>query len=548
MVKLVNRAKMTTASTGTSSPITLGSASDGYQSFAAAGVSDGDQVRYTIEDGNAWEIGQGQYTSSGTLLSRTVSESSNSGNALNLSGNAVVFVTAIADDVGVKTYATTSAMAAATTGSKGSLAFVEANHSFYINNGNGWYRIGGAAVNTTPTFTYSAGGGTTPASNSTTALATDQTATTVTLSATDVDEGTTVTYDHSVTTGSLNGTTVSQNNNVFTITPHASNATSFTLTYSATDGINTATSTHNFSLNFPAPYGDRGLVAGGYSSNGGGHNTTQIDYFDISSTSSVTASDFGDLDVGRNYANGASNGERVVFAASKMNDLTGDDRKQMDYIAPATLGNASNFGDYGEIRQTYGAGSNGTRGIFLGNVPSYSNEMRHITIATLGNASDYADLDTGRRNGGVAYNDTYMLVGGGRVWGGSVTTDIDRVNPATTSNATDYGDLTQGRENCKAGADDTRAVFMGGYTVSAGSNTIDYIAMGSSGSTNSATNFGNLSGAVQPETGLSNGTRAVATYTNDIWMVTIQTEANSTTLGSLSVSKGSTGGASGFDA
>lgn len=99
MVKLVNRAKMTTASTGTGSPITLGSASDGYQTFADAGVSNGETVRYTIEDGNAFEIGSGVYTSSGTALSRTVSESSNSNNALNLSGNAVVFVTASADDI-----------------------------------------------------------------------------------------------------------------------------------------------------------------------------------------------------------------------------------------------------------------------------------------------------------------------------------------------------------------------------------------------------------------------------------------------------------------
>lgn len=100
MVKLVNRAKMTTASTGTGSPITLGSASDGYQTFAAAGVSNSDTVRYTIEDGNAWEIGTGTYTASGTTLSRTVSESSNSNNALNLSGNAVVFITAAAADIG----------------------------------------------------------------------------------------------------------------------------------------------------------------------------------------------------------------------------------------------------------------------------------------------------------------------------------------------------------------------------------------------------------------------------------------------------------------
>jgi len=99
MVKLVNRAKMSTASTGTGSPITLGSAESGYQSFADAGVADGETVRYVIEDGTAWEIGTGTYTASGTTLSRTVTESSNSDAAINLSGSAVVFATAAAADV-----------------------------------------------------------------------------------------------------------------------------------------------------------------------------------------------------------------------------------------------------------------------------------------------------------------------------------------------------------------------------------------------------------------------------------------------------------------
>lgn len=95
MVVLVNRAKMGTATTGTGT-ITLGSAESGYQSFADAGVTNGQVVRYVIEDGTDWEIGTGTYTASGTTLSRTVLESSNSDAALNLTGNAVVYVSATA--------------------------------------------------------------------------------------------------------------------------------------------------------------------------------------------------------------------------------------------------------------------------------------------------------------------------------------------------------------------------------------------------------------------------------------------------------------------
>jgi len=99
MAVLKNRAKMSTSTTGTGT-ITLGSAESGYQTFADAGVANADVVRYVIEDtGGAFEIGTGTYTSSGTTLTRTVSESSNSDAAINLSGSATVFIGATAEDI-----------------------------------------------------------------------------------------------------------------------------------------------------------------------------------------------------------------------------------------------------------------------------------------------------------------------------------------------------------------------------------------------------------------------------------------------------------------
>ena len=98
MVKLLNRAKMSISSTGTG-PITLAAAVVNFQTFAQAGALDGNVVRYGIQDGaDAWEVGTAVMSNSATVMARTVNESSNGGNALNLTSSAVVFGTLSAAD------------------------------------------------------------------------------------------------------------------------------------------------------------------------------------------------------------------------------------------------------------------------------------------------------------------------------------------------------------------------------------------------------------------------------------------------------------------
>jgi hypothetical protein len=83
-------------------------------------------------------------------------------------------------------------------------------------------------------------------------FATDGTPIILTLTATD-PEGQDITWSYNVTSGSLGSTaTVSQADNVFTITPstNSSNGGEFTLTFTASDGTNSDTAAIAFSLSF----------------------------------------------------------------------------------------------------------------------------------------------------------------------------------------------------------------------------------------------------------------------------------------------------------
>lgn len=146
---------------------------------------------------------------------------------------------------GVTAYSTINDLPLANN-SAGDMAYVSSTGRLYIHSGTGWYNI--ALINQSPTITSG--------SADTYELASNGTSTVITLQAND-PEGIPITWSYSVTSGSLtNGggttATVTQSNNVFTITPTTNTAHGgeFTLTFSASDGVNIATDISAFSLSF----------------------------------------------------------------------------------------------------------------------------------------------------------------------------------------------------------------------------------------------------------------------------------------------------------
>ena len=100
MAKFADRVKVgntTAANAGSATTLTLGSAEAGYQAVPSS--LNGETIRYVIEEGNTWEIGTGTYTHSGTTLTRSVTSSSNSNNAIAVTTNSKVFISPAAEDI-----------------------------------------------------------------------------------------------------------------------------------------------------------------------------------------------------------------------------------------------------------------------------------------------------------------------------------------------------------------------------------------------------------------------------------------------------------------
>ena len=135
-----------------------------------------------------------------------------------------------------------TALIAVTGMANGDQAFVTGNNNLYIYSGSGWYKVA-TVQNDAPSAITGV--------NGTYELAMDGTATTITAVSTD-PEGFPLTWSYS-TSGLGSIATISNTDNVFTITPSTTEADAgtFTLTINATDGVNGAVSTStNLTLEF----------------------------------------------------------------------------------------------------------------------------------------------------------------------------------------------------------------------------------------------------------------------------------------------------------
>jgi hypothetical protein len=203
----------------------------------------------------------------------------------------------------------------------------------------------------------------------------------------------------------------------------------------------------------------------------------------------------------------------------------------IDRIAIATTGNATDFGDLTYTTYAMGACASSTRGIVAGGergATKYTT-INYITIATTGNASSFGSLTRGGYVTGVS-NSTRGVFGGG-----DFSNVMDYITIATTGNATDFGDLNNSVQGWIGVSSPTRGVF----AHSSANQDIQYITIASTGN---ATNFGNLNDAVDDGGGVSNGTRGV--FGGDgpfIQYITIATTGNASDFGDLTSSRGPAG-------
>ena len=329
--------------------------------------------------------------------------------------------------------------------------------------------------------------------------------------------------------------------------------------------------------------GTRGILAG--AGGQGGTPRSNIEYWTMATGGTATA--FGSLTgVSKDMSGGMSNNTRIVFGSRNTDANHNFPRRTMDYITPATTGNAVDFGD--DIDDYYGgsaASSNGTVGVQTGgslptgnaypnNYSANMQKMRKITIATAGNATLTGDMGVKLYGIGAAGDATRGLYAGGvnrTNWPGGSAISVSAIkyfSYATANSAYSFGNLNGmgggAWDNVGGTSDETRSIFAGGYVrtnyyqvqqtaYAANANVIHYVT---TQTTSNAYDFGDLvhwcyltSGGCTDGTtaqfagGFGKATNQPYTTVDDIQKITIQTTGNATDFGNVSATNHGANGA-----
>ncbi len=279
----------------------------------------------------------------------------------------------------------------------------------------------------------------------------------------------------------------------------------------------------------------RGFFAGGGTTP---NYTNAIDFITISS--SGNAQDFGDLTQEKQSLGGTANSTRGIFASGYNTPVfpaTGNNTDRIEYITTATTGNALDFGNLDSAIRYASCAANSTRGLIAGGYyPSYIDRIEYITIASLGDAQTFGTLTasaTATDKAGLS-SPTRALFAGGENGSGNMTL-TDYVTIASTGNAQDFGDLTAARRRAASASSGTRGLVANGYNGSAYVNTIDYVTIASTGN---AQDFGDTSQSRSSSKGQVSstirgvfGSGATPNLTNTIDYVTIASTGNASDFG-----------------
>ena len=218
--------------------------------------------------------------------------------------------------------------------------------------------------------------------------------------------------------------------------------------------------------------GNRIVIGGGQN----GSASNMLHYITPASYSGGST-DYANLAETKLYVGAASNGTTGMIA---MGHSGSNYRAQTDYFTISSTSNASDFGDTVQYGTSPSGSETLANAFFSGGYaawasPKYSNVISTFTFASTGNASDSGNLTEGRQNGTHTSGSTEARVivsVGGRISGGSFSTEINYMNPASPGDASDFGDS----EACSAAGGPGNGVRMvwGGGAAGDGSESSDY--------------------------------------------------------------------------